>query len=781
MHRLVKPIIGGIVREDVEPDEMKVPMSTRLTWLLTLSAAGLLLVLTLAALPASASPAGTTYYVDPGGSNAHSCIAPGAATACQTIGGALGKAAISGDAIVVAAGTYHEHLNVDKSVTVTGAGANSTILDGSATDRVMTVTFNNAVTLVGLTIKNGKTSGNGGGILNNGSLALENTVVATNTAGANGGGIYSNRSLSLTASSVLTNAAGNGGGIYNFGPLIGFGYATLDNSVVQGNTVITDGGGIYSTDSGSDLGFTKLSLQNNTSVRGNVAAFQGGGLYISGTLSSTGSQIDDNLTQKPAPNGLSGAGVLIASGKAALTSDTLNGNISTGAGGAVGNQGSLTMTNVTLISNVAGGAGGGLDNWPAASVVLTGGAVVSNTAGSDGGGLYNAGQLAGTNLDVRGNQAPFGGGGGLFNITGTMTLQDSQVSQNMAHYDGGGLFNADSGALAMTGGALQANFANSSGAGLFNQSLTAPVSFVNIQNNTTAGFGGGINNYLGRLTVGNSVLIGNSANDTLGGGGIVNQLGLVTVNNTTISENHADNGSGGGIEISHGTTLVTNSTISRNSGGSGAGINNFGESALGFGATLWLTNTTVSGNRASADGGGLWNNWSASLNNVTLAGNVADSLHTGAGQGGGIFMPVTVTAVLTPLNSIVANNIDLSGQAPDCRGFIASAGYNLVGNSQGCNFSPNGFTDLVGTANNPINPLLAPLALNGNPNGPLTDGLFVGSPAIDSGSPFPPGNATACAAKDERGVNRPVGARCDMGAFEGTVPFLQVFLPLARR
>ena len=50
-----------------------------------------------------------------------------------------------------------------------------------------------------------------------------------------------------------------------------------------------------------------------------------------------------------------------------------------------------------------------------------------------------------------------------------------------------------------------------------------------------------------------------------------------------------------------------------------------------------------------------------------------------------------------------------------------------------------------------------------------------------AGSPFPLGNPSACAVTDERGVARPVGPRCDIGAYEGAVPLLMVFLPLLRR
>src|SRR5262249_60524242 len=73
-----------------------------------------------------------------------------------------------------------------------------------------------------------------------------------------------------------------------------------------------------------------------------------------------------------------------------------------------------------------------------------------------------------------------------------------------------------------------------------------------------------------------------------------------------------------------------------------------------------------------------------------------------------------------------------------------------------------------GTDQPGVDPLLAPLADNGGPT--FTQALIVGSPAIDMGSPDAPGSGgTACEATDQRGVVRPVGARCDVGAFEGSV------------
>jgi len=67
---------------------------------------------------------------------------------------------------------------------------------------------------------------------------------------------------------------------------------------------------------------------------------------------------------------------------------------------------------------------------------------------------------------------------------------------------------------------------------------------------------------------------------------------------------------------------------------------------------------------------------------------------------------------------------------------------------------------------------LAP-ADNGGPT--LTSALLFGSPAIDAGD-----NST-CASTDQRGAHRPVGPKCDLGAFEfgGLVP--RLWVPIVRK
>jgi cysteine-rich repeat protein len=69
-------------------------------------------------------------------------------------------------------------------------------------------------------------------------------------------------------------------------------------------------------------------------------------------------------------------------------------------------------------------------------------------------------------------------------------------------------------------------------------------------------------------------------------------------------------------------------------------------------------------------------------------------------------------------------------------------------------------TDITG-----VDPLLGPLADNGGRT--RTHALLPGSPAINAGHPGTPANGDAiCPTTDQRGVVRPVGPACDIGAFE---------------
>jgi RTX calcium-binding nonapeptide repeat (4 copies) len=240
------------------------------------------------------------------------------------------------------------------------------------------------------------------------------------------------------------------------------------------------------------------------------------------------------------------------------------------------------------------------------------------------------------------------------------------------------------------------------------------------------------------------------------GGGIDRVIHVLGGGNLTGSGFTVRNGrttqSGGGIR-NEGTLSLSNLTISGNetTASYGGGIANAGT------AVMSLANVTISGNRAEGDGGGIDQGLGglANLENVTIAGNTADTDGDAGGGGGVLVAPGTVLepeGTFNLRNTIIAGNSDISppgvGQAHDCGGTLRSQGHNLIGDGGGCGFAPRG-TDLTGVA-----PRLGPLANNGGLT--FTHALGAGSPAINAGGP----GATAT---DQRGVPRRAP---DIGAYE---------------
>jgi hypothetical protein len=114
----------------------------------------------------------------------------------------------------------------------------------------------------------------------------------------------------------------------------------------------------------------------------------------------------------------------------------------------------------------------------------------------------------------------------------------------------------------------------------------------------------------------------------------------------------------------------------------------------------------------------------------------------------------------------VSNSI-LAGNGTECRGLegtgegtLRSRGYNLLQTLTACRVVDDTTGNIVGLPAN-----LGPLQDNGGPT--ATHALLPGSPPIDAGNPATPGSGgNACEATDQRGVSRPQGPACDMGAFE---------------
>ena len=142
---------------------------------------------------------------------------------------------------------------------------------------------------------------------------------------------------------------------------------------------------------------------------------------------------------------------------------------------------------------------------------------------------------------------------------------------------------------------------------------------------------------------------------------------------------------------------------------------------------------------------------------MTVAFNSAANSSGGIGGGGTIRIR----------NSIVAKNTATvyGGNYQDCGANLISDGYNLIGNTTGCGITGATSTDLLN-----VDPNLGALAPNGGDT--PTHGLSSTSRALDAGNPGAPGSGgLACGATDQRGVLRPMGNRCDIGAFERSGAF----------
>jgi len=392
--------------------------------------------------------------------------------------------------------------------------------------------------------------------------------------------------------------------------------------------------------------------------------------------------------------------------------------------GLIENFGSLHIINSQLTNSLATGSGGAIENY--GQLVITSTLILGNKAMMAGGGIFNdGGWVTLSASQMISNTAPIGGG--LLNATNSVaTVYDSQFSGNVAPdivlANGGGILNQ--GTLTLTQVFIHSN-SGRRGGGLGNQG-NALLNNVTFRGNSSDGDGAGIYN------------IGASA--------------TLTLTQVTFSNNSAG-GSGGGIGNAFGTLSLTSVTLTGNSAtNDGGGIDNY----LG---TVRLTNATISGN-SSDYGAGMYNNGGdASLDFVTIADNSALHLGSLASLPG----PQGQTATLR--NSLVVNN----ASAGNCfaptgnnQSFI-SGGHNLSSDATCATYLTQP-TDLNGT-----NPLLGPLGDNGGAT--PTHVPDPGSPAIDHGQ------CLQDVATDQRGVPRPQGSACDIGAVERYATLL-LYVPL---
>ena len=588
------------------------------------------------------------------------------------------------DTIVVPSGSYRltdtaaGFLNINRPVTISGAGPSQTIIDGNNTNRVFLLTnLASGSTIEGVTITHGhapdgnpnagvvvsndpsspavgvpgEPGGNGGGISTVARLTLSDCIIDNNRAGDGGPGENAQGAGGSDgaqggggggAQGGTGGSGGNGGGVYSHSTTLTITNCRITNNVAGAGAsggIATGGrGGNSSAGTGASGGY---ALAGTGGIGGS-----GGGVYIAHNLGGTApltistSVIDNNTAgaggaSNAATGGTGGDGAVgFGGGDAGVVNSTdFNSAPSGGAGGSGGLGGGVFASGTTTItdSDVSGNTAGGGH---------AGAAAQGSRSGAPG-----SGTLSGNILVWGGAGGNGGAGGGIFS-SGTLTLARVGLTADRAGSGGsgnqavGGTFGGGSGFANIARGG--AGGSGGSGGGLGTSgSQTRSVSDLTVDSDAGGtGGNGGTGAQPANLTFGGG---GGAAGQ---GGGIDNEAGAITVTRSTISANTlGDNGFGGG-----GQTTGTDGAP-----GLGGGID--GATATTASATVFSGNDQPQCAGSVADGGNNLDNPASS----GCPGTVADP-HLGALADNGGNSPTRAIPATSPaVNAYTCTGLDQRG------------------------------------------------------------------------------------------------------------------------
>jgi hypothetical protein len=311
----------------------------------------------------------------------------------------------------------------------------------------------------------------------------------------------------------------------------------------------------------------------------------------------------------------------------------------------------------------------------------------------------------------------------------------SQLIIDASKTSGADVFDIGGGAqVAISGVTLQGGY---DGIYVYSSGTVASLSAVTVRNCS----GEGIYNDIGTtLSLANSTVSGNTQD-----GGVYlsfNTNGVISQSTISANGNRVDSN---GVQT-FGTLTISQSTVSGNPNG-GLYVSQ---------GDLTVINSTVSGNGFAGgnSGGGLYSDAGSTTHVIasTIAGNVGLP-----GAGGGVS---AYQSTITLKNTLISNNTG-GNCFYDVGAVFISAGHNLD-NDGSCVLSDP--TDL----HNAIAGFAGGLADNGGPM--QTIALLASSPAVDAIPVTPTNYCTDLNGNpittDQRGVTRPNGAGCDIGAYE---------------
>ena len=628
------------------------------------------------------TPSGTLRYVALDGE----C---GGATPCYASFQEAIDAAVEGDEIRIAAGTYtgvsaHGALRqvafVEKSLTLRGgftpaswetpdSATNLTTIDAERLGRGLviygTVAAAPIVTVEGLRITHGDATGLGG--------------YGTTDKPAGGGVFVFLADATFRNCTIDDNTAGSAGSGFGGGLAAIFGALSLEDCTIENNRAGAGdfglGGGVLVKNSLEWGG--SVTLSGNT-IRGNAASStsrgSGGGVHLDTvTAVLSGNTVADNVATSVDVAYGEGGGISASESSVIFTSNTVQGNSAGGRGSGGGiclDDVNARLTDNRVVGNTGGrtsnGHGGGLyaRGDRAVQVVLialNGNTIEDNTAcrnAGPGGVICRGGgvELVGVAADLVGNT-----------IQGNTAAVGGQVNDTGR---GGGVAMDEPAYAQLTGNIIRNNVANTVGLG-FGGGIDAWAKYqgpgdVRLSNNSIQGNTGslGFTGYGGGIFIGNvpaslssNFLGSNTASSGRDGygGGLRAEGGVQILSDNTIQYNvasTADRGVGGGLSFGNDYDTVTTLTLTgnavRNNTGSTAPTNSSRLKSGAGGVDLWLTGGTMSDNvftgnigatAQSADCGGVAinvdNRVTLSLTDNTIEGNSA-STATAGGNGGGL-------------------------------------------------------------------------------------------------------------------------------------------------
>ena len=576
-----------------------------------------------------------------------------------------------------------------------------------------------------------------------------------------------------------------------------------------GGAVINLGGDFIASNVSFFLNYAVTNIPN-TPVKGGAIYNQAGQVWVTDNTSFENNQVTNQGLGAPSYGGA----IYSIDGRLQVTSSVFHDNYAEQSGGAIyiernpvaETSGMLTIQDSDFTENHSLGDGGAISLvYEVEGAIIVTSNFDQNWSTNYGGAIYSMGSVVDADFSqFRQNEADFGGAVYTKRVAevplSEFRSSNSYYINNTATDIGGGIFSENSN-LEISDSYFEANWADSCGAirnggspglnvraGGLETALRIPSSSkiedTQINFNHAQGLdGGGICHVMGDLIVQDSIISGNTAPEAGGGmliqdrAELINNLFLINmaangggvyighplsmgsgnwlehvdvdyldfytaIKGSDFSANSSNRGGAGVFAHSTGTTLIDKTTF-RNNTAAGAG-----GAVLRFDGKMFINNSTFSANSAYKGGGIRALDQPGSklgIRHATFAFNTATETSNGGiisnrDWGGG--------ALNAGHNTTVENSLFYQNTPMDCQ------------ITNGSNYSATNTYASDPTCSILIEPYPQIMPLQDNGGGTMTHALLPTSPLIDI--------LPDCAGlvDDQRGVARPMGAKCDPGSYE---------------